>query len=452
MPPASDSDSDLLDHLYNAFDPYRPLPANDPAYVDCRAVRGDGDVLKDLGTRIRRSSKKTHQLYSGHRGAGKSTELLRLKADLEQKGCFVVYFAADAEDVNTEDVQYSDILLACTRHLIENLNAADPQPLLRWLGSCWGEIKDLLQSEISLDKLSLELQLKQFAKLTASLKAEPTARHKIREAVNRHTTTLIASLNQFIADGQRSLPQNAQLVVIADNLDRITPVPQAHGRTNHEEIFLDRCEQLKALDCHVVYTVPIALVYSQWANDLKENYGKPGLLPMVMVKNRDGSVCDAGLVVMKQLIERRVRLYSPTRNLETQIFDAPETLERLCLMSGGHVRELMLLMQEAINRTEQLPITGQAVQRAITEIRDIYRRTPRTEEWALLAQVAHSQQIDNEPAYRNLLFNRCVLEYRYFDDAGEKQPWYTVHPLIEGIQQFQDAMLKYVVDHRQVGE
>jgi len=43
-------------------------------------------------------------------------------------------------------------------------------------------------------------------------------------------------------------------------------------------------------------------------------------------------------------------------------------------------------------------------------------------------------------SYRKLLFNRCVLQYVYFDADGELQPWYDVHPLIKSIQQFKDAV------------
>ncbi|HEY9600901.1 MAG TPA: ATP-binding protein, partial [Allocoleopsis sp.] len=125
-----DSNPDLLKNLYNAFDPFRPLPAGDPNYVDCREVRGDGDILEDLGIRLQRSNQKTCQLYSGHRGAGKSTELLRLKDSLEKQKFYVVYFAADEEDIESEDAQYTDILLACTRHLLEDLQkSADTGPL-----------------------------------------------------------------------------------------------------------------------------------------------------------------------------------------------------------------------------------------------------------------------------------------------------------------------------------
>ncbi len=126
------SDLEILKKLFNSFDPFRPLPAGDPKYVDCREVRGDGDILEELGREIIFSERLTCQLYSGHRGAGKSTDLLRLQQDLDSKGYFVIYFAADEEDIDPEDAQYTDILLACTRHLLDALkNNADPQPLLK---------------------------------------------------------------------------------------------------------------------------------------------------------------------------------------------------------------------------------------------------------------------------------------------------------------------------------
>jgi hypothetical protein len=81
---------DVLNAIYNAFKP-NPLPAGSPLYVNCEAVRGNNNVLIALGSPIRRSNTPTCQLYTGHRGGGKSTELLRLKQDLEQKDCVVVY-------------------------------------------------------------------------------------------------------------------------------------------------------------------------------------------------------------------------------------------------------------------------------------------------------------------------------------------------------------------------
>lgn len=436
--------SDLLTQIYNAFDPFRPLPAGDPAYVDCQEVRGDNDILVDLGNEIRRSNQMTCQLYAGHRGAGKSTELLRLKQDLEAQGCFVVYFAADAEDVDPEDAEYTDLLLACTRHLLEELKKADPKPLLSWLRERWRSLEDLALTEIAFDKLDVQTQLSQFAKLSTSIRAIPSLRHEIRRRVNPHTTTLIDALNQFIADGKKELPGGqTQLAVIADNLDRIVPILNEDGRTtNHEEIFLNRSGQLQALDCHLIYTVPISMVYSNRANDLKDIYGNPQVLPMIMVQTRDGNVHQPGFEKVKEVIARRINPIAPAQSLETTIFESPEALSRLCFMSGGHVRELMHLTKEAINRSRQLPITVRAVQRAITEARDTYRRTVQRGQWEILATVANSKRIENDESYRELLFRRCVLEYRYFDSEGELQCWYDVHPLIRGIQEFKEALAK----------
>lgn len=45
-------DFQFLKRLYNAFDPFRPLPAGDPAYVNCNSVRGDGDILVGVSREI----------------------------------------------------------------------------------------------------------------------------------------------------------------------------------------------------------------------------------------------------------------------------------------------------------------------------------------------------------------------------------------------------------------
>ena len=75
------TDFEILRSIYNSFDPFEPLPAGDPVYVNCSQVRGEENILVDVGRQITYADRITHQLYTGHRGAGKSTELLRLKAD-----------------------------------------------------------------------------------------------------------------------------------------------------------------------------------------------------------------------------------------------------------------------------------------------------------------------------------------------------------------------------------
>ncbi|NEO87086.1 MAG: ATP-binding protein [Spirulina sp. SIO3F2] len=417
-----------LDEMYNSFTP-TPLQPGDARYVDCRAVRGDEDVVEDLGRTVRRSHDFTQQLYTGYRGSGKTTELLRLKKDLEERGHVVVYFAADEEDLSVQDAQYTDILLACTRHLLRELKDANPRPIMAWLQARWQSLQDVMQTEVNLEELSLEAGLSEFAKLTAAVRTEPGQRQKIRDRLDPHTETLLQALNTFIEDARRGLPPNKKVVVIADNLDRIVPIFRENGRSNHEEIFLDRAEQLKALACHVVYTVPISLVYSHRATDLKDIYGIPQVLPSIMVHQEQGEPYAPGLAILQQIIRRRLP-ESLRDNLVPGVFESEAVLQKLCLRSGGYVRDLVQLMQEAITKTDTLPIDGGAVQRAVDNLRDVYRRAVEEPWWAVLRQVRDAKQIDNDNLHRSLLFSRCILEYRYLDVEERKHTWYDVHPVL----------------------
>ena len=429
----------FLKQLYNAFDPFRPLPAGDPAYVDCTDVRGDGDILEAVGREILYSDRKTCQLYAGHRGAGKSTELLRLQKDLDEKGFFVVYFAADEADIDPEDVQYTDILLACTRNILTAFkDRTDSQAVLNWLKERCEDLKDLLQTKISIDELSIEAQVSQFAKITTKIRSEPSERRKIRDLINPHTTTLTTALNEFIRDAKKNLPSGYhELVLIADNLDRIVPVTKTDNRSNHDEIFIDRNEQLKNLDCHLVYTIPISLLYSDRAASLTEIYGLPQVLPMIMVKTPENEPFSPGLDKVIEILQKRLNTVDASKSI-VDFFESRSSLEMLCLMSGGHARNL-LLMKEALKYTTSLPITDKALQRSISELRKTYKDTIYANEWKDLANVHYSKEIVNDQLHRGLLFNRCILEYRYLESEGGSNVWYDIHPLIKGIKTFQDA-------------
>jgi tetratricopeptide (TPR) repeat protein len=89
----------------------------------------------------------TYQLYTGHRGSGKSTELRRLRKSLEEHGFFVVYFEADEEDIDPQNVEYIDIFLACTRRFLKEMRSTNPAPIQDWLRDRWQELKDLAQEE-----------------------------------------------------------------------------------------------------------------------------------------------------------------------------------------------------------------------------------------------------------------------------------------------------------------
>ncbi|WP_027402064.1 P-loop NTPase fold protein [Aphanizomenon flos-aquae] len=435
-------DQDLHKHLYNAFNPLNPLEAGDAAYVDCQEVRGADDIVIQLGRSIVLSDQLTYQLYTGHRGAGKSTELKRLKKYLEEQRLRVIYFAA-GDALEEEDIEHTDILLACTRYLLEDLkDSANANPLINWLKDRWKSLQELASTEISFEQTSVEAGITQFAKVTSVMKSSPSSRQKIQQEVEKHTPSLIEELNKFIDEARLTLAsQYSGIVVIADNLDRIALVfNQVSQRSNHDQIFIDRSEQLKRLKCHMIYTVPISMAYSDRATTLEDRFGLIQSLPMIMTHTRDGQEYPPGIDKLKEIVEKRIKVVSNQLNLNN-IFESEEILQKICLMSGGHVRNLILLMRTALERTLQLPISDKAAQRAITAMRNTYRKAINENEWQILAKVYLSKEKSNNYAYDKLLFNRCILEYHDVQDDDIK-PWYDIHPLIFDIEEFQRALEK----------
>ncbi|NEQ96074.1 MAG: ATP-binding protein [Cyanothece sp. SIO2G6] len=431
---------DLLVQIYNAFDPKRPLEPDSPFYVDCHAVRGQENIIKEVGRSIVLANEPIYQLYTGHRGVGKSTELRRLRRYLEQNDRKVIYFEA-TDDIDEIDVQYTDILLSCTRHLLEDLwHYADPKPLVNWLRSGWEYSTDLASAKIDFSGLRQAEQISMFTKLTALLRQAPSIRQKIRDQLDLQMESLIKTLNYFIVEAQQS--SGKELVLIIDNLDRIGLVSYGNDKTNHDRIFLDHSMELGQLACNVIYTVPISLVYSNRASQLRAIYGNCSVLPMVMVRSPNGTIHQPGLDKMKQLVQQRVGQFTD-KALVPEVFESNAVLESLCLASGGHMRELMQLVQTALNWTEQLPIQRQAMLRAVAKGRDDYRNAVDEVDWERLAAVAQTKRIPNEDDYRGLLFNRCVLEYRMMEETEDDFRavlWHDVHPLIQKLEPFQRAV------------
>jgi hypothetical protein len=426
--------------LYKAFDPFRPLPANDPTWVDCSSVRGEEDILLGLGQEIQRSPEVTCQLYAGHRGAGKSTELLRLQEDLQNQQYRVVYFAVDDGDLEPEDTQYSDILLACARQLILKLRSQPGQDskLKDWVKGLYRDLKNLGLLELSLDEIELESPETPLGKLSGTIKTSTSFRQQIRNKVEEEADKLIPLLNEFIAAALGDRKPDS-LILIVDNLDRI--VEKYEGpQSNYEQIFVNHSDDLRGLNCHVIYTVPISLAYSKHLTAMEERYKPVEVLPMVMVKAQDGeTICEPGMDKLKQLLLRRFQSVDPGLTLEAA-FETPEGVEKLCEMSGGHVRNLMNLMKAALQYTKELPIADRSVKRAISELRATYQKVIDGDEWGCLVAVDRDKVIaKNSDQFRSLLFRRCILEYRYLNDEGEIVVWHDVHPLVRGLEGFMRA-------------
>ncbi|MEQ8962487.1 MAG: AAA family ATPase [Coleofasciculus sp. C2-GNP5-27] len=467
---------DLL-QFYELLDPTKPLAVENPEekqyYIDFSPVRGS-NIIKDLRDKITFFSrgKPTCQLFTGHIGCGKSTELLGLKAELEQAGYHLVYFES-SQYLEMGDVDVTDILLAIARRVSESLNRieiAEPKGLKAILR---GAAK-LLQTELELsaqasvpgigkieantegefsadvgipgigqvtasDKEGVSLVALGIGKITAKAKDSPDLRNKLREYLEPRTKGIIDAINQeLLIPAQDSLKQQGKksLVVIVDNLDRVETVKKPWGRTQPEYLFVDRAEQLRQLNCHVVYTLPLGLIFSNDYGRLTERFGvDPKVLPMVPVRSRDGGVCEQGMMLLRQMVlVRAFPEVEPQQRLTliSKIFDQPETLDRLCYVSGGHVRELLRLLNEWIEQERQIPLSREGLENAIRSRRNQMKLAIDDREWNLLRQVQQRKQVSGDEGYQLLIRSRFVYEYR--DQQGS---WFDINPILLQAPEFQ---------------
>ncbi|HEY9852662.1 MAG TPA: P-loop NTPase fold protein [Leptolyngbyaceae cyanobacterium] len=428
--------------FFKACNPSRTLMVGNAEdrqyYIDFASVRG-GKIIEELGRTITRISPEepTCQLFTGHIGCGKSTELQRLRAQLEQQGFHVVYFES-SQDLDMADVDITDILLSVARQVSASLEAISIKLKPSYFVNLFQEVVDFLQTPIDL-AAEAELSLG-IGKITAKTQAAPKLRHQLRQYLEPRTNSILQSINEeLLGRAKWELKRRGKegLVVIIDNLDRVDMRPvTANGRSQPEYLFIDRGEQLQKLNCHVVYTIPLSLIFSNDYETLKNRLGgglAPKVLPMVQVKLRDGRDCPEGMALLRQLVlARAFPGIAPETRVSSiaQIFDSVTTLDRLCRFSGGHVRNLLGLLYSCLQR-EDPPISRECLETVIARNRDDLVLAIDEKEWDLLFQVVQLSSVRGEVQYQTLLRSMFVYEYR--DSVGR---WFGVNPALAETEKY----------------
>ena len=423
--------------FFQATNPDRALFADNNKedsnyYIDFSSVRG-GQVIEDLKKTISFFSpnQPTCQLFTGHIGCGKSTELQKLKVELQQEGFHVVYFDSH-KDLEMSDLDVSDIMLAIIHRVSESLENAGIKLEPNYFKSLFADIKNTFLTPINLElKLSFLI-----AEITTQTRASPNLRTKLRDVLEPKISKILEEINaQILKPGIKELKrkQKKGLVVIVDSFEKIDNVPKRWDRAQHEYLFIDRGMQLSSLACHLVYTMPLSLRFSNEYGLLTQRFQDPKVLPMVRVKTRDGEDCQEGLEKLRNMVLARA---FPELNNEqrfgkvTEVFDSPETLDYLCRASGGHIRNLMRLLNTSIQKEMRFPITRYSLESVIIDFRSERILAIDQHEWNLLRQVKQNKKITGDDGYQALIRSMFVYEYR--DSAGH---WFDINPILSGAKE-----------------
>ena len=409
-------------------------------YVNLSGVRKT-TAIASVNTRLdfQEAEKYTTILFTGHRGCGKSTELKRIQKEWE-KYYRVIYLEVN-EETDINDVGYTDFYLITIKQVEFEMRRLglklDPRLMENfeaWFKDVTQETERTVESSVSVEgeaTLGPEAPFlaKLLVKLLAQIKGSDKQKKTIRQTLEKDISRLKADINLLLNDAVKKLrkkfPQYKGFLIIFDNLDRVPPEVANH-------LFFDYAAQLQQLDCTIVYTVPLSVLSS--TKNLNNNFGNPHIVPMVNIYEFNRDNCDlnynqTGLDTMASLIERRVEV--------DKIFESREELLELAKASGGHVRQLMQMMQTACltaSTNEHDKINAEDVIYAIKQEQFNFERFIPQSHYPVLAEVCLTKNITKDDVGQLMLFNTSVLEY------NGKNRWNYPNPVVKQSEEFKKAL------------
>lgn len=442
-----------LDLILQACDPGKPLSPGDYRYADFTVLRQGVSVTqleRDLTAR-REAKQCLHACLSGHRGSGKSTELLFLKQWADDHGFFTVHTEVD-DALGMIALESADLFLLAARSVEVAMEAAGhpiPSEKLRHIAQWFAEVvredEEKTHSELNMEA---GVQLggtvfslgSLFAKFTAGLKANSDHAVKTRQKIRNYPDRLADLTQDLLHSANAILEKQGKprgLLLLFDNLDRYEP------EVIDKTLFRGR-SLVERLACHAIFTIPIALEYEPLSGAIQDCYGFSLVLPMLGLRHKSDpwaktvveSKFDTGAVAaVRAALEKRIVI--------SRLFENGDDADLLIKMSGGCIRDLMHLLTLSFRHTNDPDrLTTLAVQKAIRQMRATYLRQLNTEDYARLAYIARHKQMRAEAdagiaskQKRHLLFHRYALEYLDEDD----KPWIDVHPLVIETEEFQNA-------------
>jgi hypothetical protein len=431
----SPAEEEFLTELHRNLEK-RAIGPDDPRYLALEAVPGDvsgPDAVRLLGRTLTRTTEGSVFFLTGLQGAGKSVQLLRLKADLEQQGYAVVRI--DGEDYLNlrEPLDVTEFLFFLVGAISDAateaglIGAGDGVPsqgwarLWDWMGNLPGRIAVNPSAEVSASlpvpflssKATLKAELRQDASFVARLRAYLDGRlSELTLEANRIVSGIVDEARERWSRG----PWKG-LVVLVDSLDHNRSVEndQFHKIRRALVNLLDKQRTAITLHrCRTLFTIPMYVPIS----------GKVGRrVTNVRVRDPDGKAYQPGVDALRELLRLRV----PGGDLY-RLFPDPNAVDRLVLASGGHLRDLLILAAEVETQAESLPVAEDVITSAIEQVRNDLLPIA-DDQRVLLRRVATEQTVPLESqeewtAISGLFDRHLVLGYQ-----NGKQ-WYAVHPLI----------------------
>ncbi|HYF35850.1 MAG TPA: hypothetical protein VD994_11205, partial [Prosthecobacter sp.] len=379
---------------------------HDPRYVDTSPGRALGyeRLFKSLGMDSQTDTLKVrharqYHLFCGHRGSGKSTELRRLKERLNKENLFRVIFLDVLEDLDVNSLQYPDVCLALARRLLNELKEADGiviDPVFLSPLENWFKERVLTQSKFKELKAGIEagseteagipFLTKLFANITGSFQVGSDVKDEIRtvfKSAYSEFATAFNSLLMHVEERMKTAWKASRLLFIIDGTDRL-------DQDDSAAFFVEDVHQLQQIKGLFIYCAPIHLIYT--ANSVQQVFDHICKIPALKLHEKTNpalnpkpAFIEDTLTVLRQVVLKRApaKLFSPDPKLTGDW----EVVDYLICHSGGHLRDLLRLLDYAFEHSLSDKYDMEAAKKAVKSLASDYRRFLQPDEFQRLAEI-----------------------------------------------------------------
>ena len=195
-----------------------------------------------------------------------------------------------------------------------------------------------------------------------------------------------------------------------------------------KELFQRYGAQLTAVDCSVIYTFPISLVFYPGYTTIRSEFDENFILPMIKVHDKNGKDYIPGIESIERILNKRLDPGLMPKGI----------MKHFILSSGGCLRDLFRMIKlgagSAISK-ERITIEEPDFQYGFNKLKNDYFNTISYDErtgldandfYKILADCCNSK--DKRPSdvkgMMDLKHNLCILGYN-------NDTWFDVHPVVK---------------------
>ncbi|PKP56612.1 MAG: hypothetical protein CVT88_07095 [Candidatus Altiarchaeales archaeon HGW-Altiarchaeales-1] len=402
--------------LLNVYKNFKAEPLKTPEefskfYVE-RPIKST--LMKELKTKIE-NAERGKFLFIGHRGSGKSTELNKLSSELEEN--FLVIRYSIKENLDMNDITIKDFLLSLGLKIYElgeqnniEFSTELKDDFMRFVRETTHikekEIKELKGAGLSFTKIFM-----------AKIGIESQTKDYVREELKTKITDLVRKINNLIAVIENL--SNKKILIVVDDTDKLTRYEQA------EDLFYKNYSLLLQIDCNVIYTFPIPLVFDPYFESVQNKFDGICVLPQPAVKSKNLEIFDDdGINFFKNIFYKRVNERKDTID--------ENTLE-YAIISTGKLSEFVNVIRDALIKSTvkgKTKIEKEEIEECASDLRGIYEKALTQKHISTLLEIHETKHASDkspeEKIVRDMLFSLIIVEY----ENKEGKRWHEINPIL----------------------